>query len=141
MGKKRKTYKVNGVVLDLKMPLSNGLIVNSDMAKKMVEEFNRKEQSIKRLGELNHDVKVFGEDLCNVSYAAERLCLDGDKIKGTGILLVDPVRDRSVDIKEIIERATVHFAPRMIGDADNVDLISFDMVPVPIGKEPIKHVE
>ena len=141
-GKKQKKYKLTGLVLDLSKPLANGCIIDKDEAKRLIEEFNG--DGSRRLGELKHNVRVIGTDLCNVSHTIERLRIRDDKIFAEGMLIGELAPGRSAAVKSLVEAGNAYFAPRMLGDAEHVqDLLAVDIVPGPSmdGKEPIKHVE
>ena len=141
-GKKQKKYKLTGLVLDLSKPLANGCIIDKDEAKRLIEEFNS--DGSRRLGELGHNVRVIGTDLCNVSHAVERLRISDDKIFAEGILIEELAPGRSTAAKSLVEAGNAYFAPRILGDIEKgFDLLAVDIVPGPSmsGKEPIKHIE
>lgn len=141
-GKKQKKYKVTGLVLDLSKPLSNGCIIDKDEAKRLIEEFNS--DGSRRLGELKHNVRVIGADLCNVSHTIERLRIRDDKIFAEGILIGELDHGSSAAAKSLVEAGNAHFAPRILGDIEKgFDMLAVDIVPGPstAGKEPIKHVK
>lgn len=141
-GKKQKKYKLTGLVLDLSKPLANGCIIDKDEAKRLIEEFNSDES--RRLGELKHNVRVIGTDLCNVSHTVEHLRIRDDKIFAEGILIGELDHGRSDVVKSLVEAGNAYFAPRILGDVEKgFDLMAVDIVPGPStdGKEPIKHVK
>lgn len=141
--KKQKKYKLNGVVLDLNIPLSNGLIISKEAAERAVEEFNQRARSGK-FGELNRDVHVIGTDLCKVSHVIDHLHIEHDKIIGKGMLVGGFEHSQAAKVRDLVESGNAYFAPRMLGDTEHLqDLLAIDIVPGPYveGKEPIKHVK
>lgn len=141
-GKKQKKYKLTGLVLDLSKPLANGCIIDKDEAKRLIEEFNS--DGSRRLGELKHNVRVIGTDLCNVSHTVERLRIRDNKIFAEGMLIGELAPGRSAAVKSLVEAGNAYFAPRILGDTEYLqDLLAVDIVPCPYveGQEPIKHVE